>query len=121
MRRRMVAVPEPSAGASRACRGARDGVQRSLTRRIRWGNVGRLAAVLGVAALVVAWPRLAPAPPGVPADEPVAVEPAPTARPDGVTAPRRDAKKATERRARRGAAKPRRGGTKPRRGGTSRR
>src|SRR3954453_16069382 len=102
MRRRMVEVPEPSPGARGAGRGDRDEVQRSLTRRIRWGNVGRLAAVLGVAALVVAWPRLAPAPPRVPAREPVAVEPAPTARPDGVAAPRPGGTTAPERRARRG-------------------
>src|SRR4051794_30007525 len=36
-------------------------------RRIRWPNVARLAAALGVVALVAAWPRLAPRPPDVPA------------------------------------------------------
>src|ERR1700709_1976891 len=88
MRRRMVAARGPSAGASRAGRAARDGVHRSVTRRIRWGRVGRLAAVVGVGALVGAWPRWAPAPPRVPGDDPVVVEPAPTATPRPVARPR---------------------------------
>jgi len=36
--------------------------------RVRWDNVGRAAAVAGVAALVVAWPRLGSAPPRLPSD-----------------------------------------------------
>ena len=37
--------------------------------RIRWGNVGRAAVVVGVLALAVAWPRLAPETPRLPPDE----------------------------------------------------
>src|SRR5438034_1026862 len=38
-------------------------MQRDLLRRIRWGNVGRLAAAVTIVAAVVAWPRVAgPAP-----------------------------------------------------------
>src|SRR5688500_10375276 len=37
-----------------------------LLRRIRWGNVGRLAGALAVAAAVAAWPRLAPPQPALP-------------------------------------------------------
>src|SRR3954462_15252977 len=36
-------------------------------RRIHWSNVTRLAVALAAVALVAAWPRLTPAPPGVPA------------------------------------------------------
>src|SRR5690348_3863174 len=39
-------------------------------RRIRWANVARLVAALGIVALVAAWPRLAPRPPAVPAGTP---------------------------------------------------
>jgi hypothetical protein len=41
--------------------------------RVRWGNVGRVAAVVGIAALVVAWPRLGGEPPRLPPDAPVAL------------------------------------------------
>ena len=46
--------------------------------RVRWGNVGRAAAVVGVLALAVAWPRLEGGAPRLPSDVagPVAV-PAP--------------------------------------------
>ncbi|HEX2410558.1 MAG TPA: hypothetical protein VHJ39_05285 [Solirubrobacteraceae bacterium] len=37
-------------------------------RRIRWGNVGRLAGGLAVIAAVVAWPRLAPPQPALPSE-----------------------------------------------------
>jgi hypothetical protein len=37
-----------------------------LLRRIRWGNVGRLAGALAVIAAVAAWPRLAPPQPALP-------------------------------------------------------
>ncbi len=61
--------------------------------RVRWGNVGRAAAVLAVLALAVAWPRLAPPAPQLPADEarplavpevaPEADRPRAKARPEG--------------------------------------
>jgi hypothetical protein len=41
-------------------------MDRDLWRRLRWGNIARAAGVLGVAAAVVAWPRLAPEAPRVP-------------------------------------------------------
>ena len=37
-----------------------------LLRRIRWGNVGRLAGAAALVAAVVAWPRLAPPEPALP-------------------------------------------------------
>src|SRR3954451_12667754 len=52
--------------------------------RVRWGNVGRAAAVVGVLALAVAWPRMEGGAPRLPSDvaRPVAVaaSPAGTAR-----------------------------------------
>src|SRR4051812_36451053 len=77
MRRRMVAARRRSTGAG-AGRGAPverlgDGVKPRLVARIRWGNVGRLAAVLAVVALVVAWPRIATPPPRIAGDAPVAL------------------------------------------------
>jgi hypothetical protein len=36
--------------------------------RVRWGNVGRAAAVVGVLALAVAWPRLEGGAPRLPSD-----------------------------------------------------
>src|SRR3954447_3722931 len=41
--------------------------------RVRWANVAKLAAVLGLVALVVAWPRLREAPPAVPVGREVPV------------------------------------------------
>lgn len=41
-----------------------------LLRRVRWRNIARVVAAVGVVAVVVAWPRLAPAPPQLP--DPVA-------------------------------------------------
>jgi hypothetical protein len=70
-------------------------VRSELARRIRWGNVARAAAALGVLALVIAWPRLAPPAPRVPADAAIPLgaggddaAPGPEAAPP---APRRDA------------------------------
>ena len=37
-----------------------------VLRRIRWGNVGRLAGAATLLAAVVAWPRLAPPDPALP-------------------------------------------------------
>jgi hypothetical protein len=45
--------------------------------RIRWANVARLAALLGVLALVLSWPRLSGAPVAVPAGRVVPVVAAP--------------------------------------------
>jgi hypothetical protein len=45
--------------------------------RIRWANVARLAALLGVLALVLSWPRLGGAPVTVPAGRVVPVVAAP--------------------------------------------
>jgi hypothetical protein len=52
-----------------------------LLRRVRWANVARLAAALGIVALVLAWPHLAAPRPALPPAEPVAVprQPAPPA------------------------------------------
>jgi hypothetical protein len=47
-----------------------------LLRRIRWGNVARVAALALLALLVAAWPRLRSAPPSLPAAAPVPVDPA---------------------------------------------
>ena len=47
--------------------------------RVRWGNVGRAAAAVGLVALVVAWPRLGGAAPALPADDAVPVASAPEA------------------------------------------
>jgi len=41
--------------------------------RIRWGNVARLCALVALAALVAAWPRLEGDPPRLPPAEPVPV------------------------------------------------
>src|SRR5262245_40022566 len=41
---------------------------RDVLRRVRWGNVALAAAVVAALATVIAWPRLAPAPPGLPGD-----------------------------------------------------
>ena len=41
--------------------------------RVRWGNVGRAAAVVGLLALAVAWPRLEGGAPRVPSDVAVPV------------------------------------------------
>jgi hypothetical protein len=37
-----------------------------LVGRIRWGNIGRIAAVLAAVGLVVAWPKLKSRPPEIP-------------------------------------------------------
>jgi hypothetical protein len=42
--------------------------------RVRWGNLARVAGALLVAALIVAWPRLAPREPSLPRGEVVPVE-----------------------------------------------
>ena len=54
-----------------------------VLRRIRWGNVGRLAGALAVLAAVAAWPRLAPPGPALPGEvaRPLDGLPAPTATP----------------------------------------
>ena len=46
-----------------------------MLRRVRWGNVARLAGVPALLALVVLWPRLAGEPPAVPRGAPVPVAP----------------------------------------------
>jgi hypothetical protein len=46
-------------------------MERELVRRVRWGNVARAAAVVGVVAVVVVWPRLMPPAPVVPRGEAV--------------------------------------------------
>src|SRR3954468_16896782 len=64
-----------------------------LHRRVRWGNVARLAAALAALALVLAWPRLKspapPLPPGAPTPAPVRVAPPVAAPPQRVIARRR--------------------------------
>src|SRR5262245_15797432 len=51
-------------------------MERDLLRRVRWGNLGRVAGLAVVVVLVVAWPRLEPAPPKLPGDgaRPVVVD-----------------------------------------------
>jgi hypothetical protein len=46
-----------------------------MRRRVRWGNVGRLAAGIAVLALVVMWPRIAGRAPAVPDGTAVPVAP----------------------------------------------
>jgi hypothetical protein len=46
-----------------------------LLNRVRWANVGRAAAVLAAAVLVVAWPRLRGAPPALPPSTPALAAP----------------------------------------------
>ena len=48
-------------------------MDRGLRERVRWGNVARAVAVVGVVALVVVWPVLAPEAPRVPGAVPVPV------------------------------------------------
>jgi hypothetical protein len=43
-------------------------MRRDVLRRVRWGNVALAATVITILAAVVAWPRLAPAPPALPPD-----------------------------------------------------
>ena len=50
-----------------------------LRRRIRWGNVARVAAVALAVGLVVLWPRLRSAPPALPPAGAVPLEVAPAA------------------------------------------
>jgi hypothetical protein len=45
-------------------------MRRDVLGRVRWGNVALVATVLAALAVVVAWPRLAPAPPSLPPDTP---------------------------------------------------
>ena len=54
---------------ARGMRGERPG-------RVRWGSAGRAAVVLGLLALAIAWPRLAPPPPRLPSDAGIPVAPA---------------------------------------------
>jgi hypothetical protein len=74
--------------------------------RVRWGNVGRAAVVVGVLGLAVAWPRLAPEPPALPSDEGVPVA-SPTAAGEAARPPTRKAGR-PKRRARKKPAKKRR-------------
>src|SRR5690349_2489467 len=85
-------------------------MDRGLRERVRWGNVARAAAVAGVVALVVAWPRLAPDGPRVPGGRAVPVATVPPA----VGAPR--VPRARERRAARGERRAGEGGRGSRRG-----
>ena len=62
----------------------------SLLRRVRWGNVARLAALPAIVALVVLWPRLSPPPPRLPAAAAAPVAPAPGCAPVRGAAPARD-------------------------------
>ncbi len=72
-----------------------------VLRRVRWGNVALAAAAATVLAAVVAWPRLAPAPPALPPDAatPLVTGPAKTRAQGGAkTRPRGRARtRATER------------------------
>jgi hypothetical protein len=52
-----------------------------LRARVRWGNVARALALVLVAALVVAWPRLRSQPPEVPPGAAVPLREAPVAPP----------------------------------------
>jgi len=52
-----------------------------MRRRVRWGNVGRLAAGIAVLALVVMWPRIAGQAPAVPDGTAVPVVEGPAAGP----------------------------------------
>jgi len=54
-----------------------------LLRRVRWSNVARVAAAVTVVAAIVAWPRLGPPRPRVPAPgaRPLVVAPVPTPTP----------------------------------------
>jgi len=74
--------------------------------RVRWGNVGRAAVVVGVLALAVAWPRLAPEPPALPSDEGIPLA-SPTAAGEVARPPTRKAGR-PKRRARKKPAKKRR-------------
>ncbi|MCW3000370.1 MAG: hypothetical protein JWN65_3919, partial [Solirubrobacterales bacterium] len=44
-----------------------------LLERVRWHNVARLGALLGLAALVLLWPHLSAPPPSLPPARPVPV------------------------------------------------
>jgi hypothetical protein len=55
-----------------------------MLRRVRWGNVGRLACAVVALALVVLWPRLATPPPGVPGGAAVPVAPGAGVTPEAV-------------------------------------
>src|SRR5947209_11426044 len=68
----------------------------SVLRRVRWGNVARLAGAAAALALVVAWPRLRPHEPPLP---PRTVLPAPRSAEDGAGRSQRPREWAGERRA----------------------
>jgi len=53
-----------------------------LRARVRWGNLARALALVAIAALVVAWPRLRPATPEVPRGAAVPVRQAPAPQPE---------------------------------------
>jgi hypothetical protein len=83
--------------------------------RIRWGNLARLGALVALALLVAAWPRLGGPPPRLPPAEPVPVagaQPAPVARPPTAEA---EGPRAKPPRVERRRAKSRREGVAPRR------
>ena len=71
MRRRMLATRGRADGAWRLARGMRG----ERPGRVRWGSAGRAAVVLGLLALAIAWPRLAPPPPRLPSDAGIPVAP----------------------------------------------
>jgi hypothetical protein len=71
-------------GRSRGARRLPSAMQRDSLRRVRGGNVGRAVAAVGAVVSVVAWPRLAPAPPRLPPDRATPLVAAvPTAGPSG--------------------------------------
>jgi hypothetical protein len=56
-----------------------------MHRRLRWGNVARTAGVVALAAVVVAWPRLAPREPDLPGSDVAPVTKEPPAGDDEMT------------------------------------
>ena len=82
---------------ARGMRGERRG-------RVRWGNGGRAAIVVGLLGLAIAWPRLAPPPPRLPSDAGVPVAP-----PEARAASRRRSGRPRSRGGARGARGRRRG------------
>src|SRR4051812_19612717 len=72
----MAAEDASNAGAKRRWSAARGCMGHDVLRRVRWGNVARAGVAVGIAALVVAWPRLTPESPRLPsgANRPLAGE-----------------------------------------------
>src|SRR5215204_1720254 len=80
MRRSMLATRGRAAPPRRLARG----MQHEAAGRARWSHAGRAGVVAAMLALVVAWPRLAPPAPRLPADAGIPVAtPEPPAEPGG--------------------------------------